>query len=237
MSTTLIRLYRAIQPYVGQRPRRLAHSLRRKVYGDTSQLGEALFVHSLIENDWPTWVVEVGANDGITASNSRFFVKKGWDALLIEPNPTLFPRLVENSRLYPNVRCLKCACSDSDGQASLRVFDDDETGMLSSIHVEESISRNGERTVGDAFDVELRTLTSILDEENVPHDFSVLSVDTEGHDLNVFMGLDFSRYQPRCIITEIHEANEAEKRAALQANGYELTTEIGVNTIWLYGRQ
>ncbi len=237
MSTTPVKLYNAIKPILGVRSRRLAHAVRRKLYGDTSQLGEALFAQGLVESHWPRFVVEVGANDGITASNSRLFVKAGWSALLIEPNPRLFPTLVSNCQAFPHVRCLQFACSDKDGQATLQIFDDDETGMLSSIQAEGAIARNGIRSVGEAVEVEVRTLTSILDEEAVVHDFSLLSIDTEGHDLEVIEGLEFDRYQPRCIITEIHADSEDQKRSILRTNGYDMVAEIGVNTIWLHGRQ
>lgn len=228
----IFRTYRILKPVLGRPFRVAAHALRRRLTGDTSQLGEALVAHSIVEPDWPRWIVEVGANDGVTASNSRFFLRRGWQALLIEPNPRIFPRLVENVRAWPRVRCVPVACSNAPGTLPLRIFADDPTGMLSTIHEEAEANRGRPRPIAEVHEVEVRTLTSLLDEHQVPADFGILSVDAEGHDLQVLQGLDFARYRPGLIITESDERTEGEKHALLSASGYVLIERVGVNTIW-----
>lgn len=236
MHPLFFRLYRLVKPVLGHPFRVGAHALRRALTGDTSQLGEASVALSLVDPAWPRWIVEVGANDGITASNSRLFLRKGWSALLVEPNPRIFPRLVENVRGWPQAHCEPVACSEAPGTLPLRLFDDDPTGMLSTIHAEAETNRGESRPVSEICEVEVRTLTSLLDDHAVPADFAVLSVDAEGHDLEVFRGLDFSRYQPHLVITEIDEdeARETEKHALLRRHTYELVEHVGINTIWRY---
>jgi FkbM family methyltransferase len=234
MHPLFLRAYRLLKPVLGHPFRVVAHSLRRRLTGDTSQLGEASVAYSLAEDAWPRWVVEVGANDGITGSNARLFLRKGWNALLVEPNPNLFPRLVKNVAAWPAARCESVACSDAPGVLPLRIFADDPTGMLSTIHSDAETNRGRTRPVAEVHDVEVVTLTSLLDRHEVPRDFGVLSVDAEGHDLNVLRGLDFERYRPHLIITESDERTEEEeaKRALLHQHGYTLIERVGVNTIW-----
>src|SRR3974390_100826 len=50
--------------------------------------------------------VDVGAYDGISFSNTLMFERElGWTGLCIEPNPDVFPRLIENR----SATCLEIA--------------------------------------------------------------------------------------------------------------------------------
>jgi hypothetical protein len=50
--------------------------------------------------------VECGASDGITLSNTRKLLEKGWGITYIEGNKDLFNSLVENTKNFNNVDCL-----------------------------------------------------------------------------------------------------------------------------------
>ena len=232
MYALLVRLYRAVQPFIGQPLRPLVHAVRRWALGDTSELGEATAARALIRPEWPRWVVEVGANDGRTKANAYPFVRRGWSALLVEPNPRLFARLEATMRPFPNVRCVQAACSDAPGTLALRLFEGDTAGLLSTLHPGADTSRDGTSAVASEVSVRVERLTDLLDAAGVPADFAFLSVDTEGHDLHVLHGLDFGRYRPHLVLTETDDATEPVKRALLKANGYRLVDEVGVNTLW-----
>tara|TARA_A100001015_G_scaffold320624_1_gene447703 strand:+ start:2880 stop:3692 length:813 start_codon:yes stop_codon:yes gene_type:complete len=64
------------------------------------QFGEVLLLKKLfIEHHIPKTCVEFGAYDGVTNSNTYYFwEKRGFEALLIEPDPNLFQQLQVNSR-------------------------------------------------------------------------------------------------------------------------------------------
>lgn len=58
-----------------------------------------------------------------------------------------------------------------------------------------------------------RTLTSILDEHLASgRQIDLLSVDVEGHDMNVLQGLDFERYRPRVILVELHDFSQIHEK-------------------------
>ena len=232
MSSALLRLYRLLQPVLGQPLRVLAHRLRHIVYGDTSELGESMAAYALVHPDDEHWIVEVGANDGITVANAPFFTRRGWNALLIEPNPTSYDKLVARTRPNPRIQTVQAACSSSPGTLRLRRFVGDDTGVLATLHPEAEGSRGGSDDVADEVSVRAERLDTLLSEHGVPAAFAVLSVDTEGHDLEVLRGLDFVRFAPGVIITETDDATEPEKHAYLQLHGYRLADRVGVNTLW-----
>ena len=212
--------------------KKLLHRFLLTTIGDTSQHGETLVVLSLLGNGCPRYIVDVGANDGKTCSNSYWFLKKGWNVLLIEPNPAVFERLTANTKHYPNARRVMKACSSRKGHAQLELMKHDSLGVLSRLRGTESGGTHaGSSTV---LNVETDTLTDILLHEGIPGDFALLSIDTEGHDADVLAGLDFEVFQPRVIIVESGISGpSAELAGIMMSNRYECRAVLSNNTVWL----
>ena len=60
-------------------------NLRSK--NDTSQSLEATKLYPILGAYPIKLIVDIGANDGFNLSNSYYFIKKGWSALLVDPIP------------------------------------------------------------------------------------------------------------------------------------------------------
>jgi FkbM family methyltransferase len=192
---------------------------------DVSQNGEAGVVAALVEPGWPRYLVDVGAHDGRSLSNSFPFLQLGWAGVVIEPLPQAFARLAELYARRPDVLCVPAACAASDSEMRLVAGDDGPSTMTSTL-------RAGAPGKGGV-SVKVRTLTSLLDECGTPHDFSLLLVDAEGMDHEVLSGLDFERYRPRVIVTE-DGAGDAAKYRLLQERGYVLYAVVAAtNSIWV----
>jgi FkbM family methyltransferase len=198
---------------------------------DVSQHGESSIVAALVQADWPPYLVDVGAHDGRSLSNSFAFTQLGWSGVLVEPLPRAFERMAALYRERPDVHCVQAACSDRDGEMRLRIGDDGPSPMTSTL--------DARRAGGETIRVTVKSLTSLLDEHEAPADFSLLFVDAEGVDLEVLAGLDFDRYRPRVIVTEDDVANaarHADKYLLLQRRGYVLYTVVGAtNSVWISG--
>src|SRR5262249_57455565 len=70
-------------------------------------------------------------------------------------------------------------------------------------------------------EVPVRTLDDILIEARAPMRFDLLSVDVEGHELEVLSGFDFARWQPRLVLLEDYVGN-VKKHRFLPAAGERL---------------
>src|SRR5438093_7481217 len=70
-------------------------------------------------------------------------------------------------------------------------------------------------------DVPVRTLDDILFEARAPLGFDFLSIDVEGHELEVLSGFDLARWRPRLILIEDHVGNLG-KHKFLKNSGYRL---------------
>jgi FkbM family methyltransferase len=137
--------------------------------------------------------VELGAHDGNTQSNTNWLeAEHGWKGILIEPSIDAFSKC---SQARPNNFHFNCAC------VAFNYPSDTIRGDFSG-HLMSSVS--GARRAKDEImtDVQARTLQSILDECNLG-DIDFLSLDTEGYELEVLKGIDFSKQKIKQILIEI----------------------------------
>lgn len=145
--------------------------------------------------------VEIGAAQGIAASNTLHFEQLGWKCLCIEPNLRLYKQLIMNRQ-----HVLNYAISDrnEDNVDFYAVgFDGDETAV-SSLHLNQGLMEQEKSTHRNAIvrtvKVNIRTLDFCLKDFSPTIDF--VSIDTEGTELDVLKGFSISKYQPKLLIIE-----------------------------------
>jgi FkbM family methyltransferase len=150
--------------------------------------------------------IEVGANDGITQSNTKLLEEfYGWKGLLIEPSAVLFERLCNNRRVST---CINCALGSFEEDGSF------DGHLMSSINGNR-LNRNPEQRVL------IRSLQSILDEHKLKH-INLFSLDTEGYELNILQGIDFNRTTFDYLLIEIYKHQYDEIASFLASKGYDM---------------
>lgn len=136
--------------------------------------------------------LEAGAYDGITQSNTKYLDDIGWSGVLIEPSKNTFDRLIINR---PSNHCINCCLVSSDYKKET-ISGDFNGKTMSSV--------NGAR-LNSNFSCEVRALTldTVLSQCNIQN-IDFMSLDTEGYELEVLKGLDFSKISPKYILIEIY---------------------------------
>jgi FkbM family methyltransferase len=148
----------------------------------------------LFKNKENGFFVELGANDGLTQSNTAFFEKsRGWSGILIEPSVIGYELCLKNR---PNSICFNYACVSNDFKDDFVYGDFQQNGLMSSIDGERcgSISLTQVRAI---------TLEHIMDSQNITN-IDFLSLDTEGYELNILKGLNLDKYRPSYMLIEIY---------------------------------
>jgi FkbM family methyltransferase len=164
-----------------------------------SQYGEDKILFKLFKERQNGVCVEVGALDGITHSNSYFFEQIGWKCVLIEPIPELY-ETIKRERKGDNV--FNVAASSQPGESTFYMADG-LTLALSSLEKNKLPTDLIEEYGGKIKEikVKLETLDNILEVANI-NSIDFISIDVEGHEIDVLRGFSISKYNPRIILIE-----------------------------------
>ena len=165
------------------------------------------------------YFVEVGANEPRERSQTWHLEQEGWTGVLIEPQPELAAKL----RAQRSAKVFAVACSSEENSGHTLPLH--VAGPLSSLDRERMAPG---AALENVIQVTVRTLDDILVEARAPRPLDLVSIDVEGHELDVLKGFNIAYWQPRLILLEDHVANLAKYRA-LRAANYRLLRHLEFN--------
>jgi FkbM family methyltransferase len=170
--------------------------------------------------------VEVGANDPHFGSQTWLLEQKGWAGILIEPQSRHFKRL---SSLRPRSRIFAVACSGPGhvGEAVLYLAQSDGQSGLTPTQFEATY-------VGKER-VPVRTLNEVLVAADVTQ-IDFVSIDVEGHQIEVLRGFDLAAYRPALLLVEDRFRNW-QTHVYLGHRGYRLIKRSGGLNSWYIPRE
>lgn len=172
--------------------------------------------------------VEVGCNHPVFLSNTYGFYRKGWRGICVDANQ----KMIDKFAYYrPKDTAVTALVSDLEEKRDFYVVQND---VLSTTEIENVELAEQEGLSYEKTQVQTRSLTNILDNNNAPNQIDILSVDAEEHDLHVLKSLDFSRYEPTVIIVEDEtfeflKPDENEIYQFVVSQGYELVGFVLTN--------
>ena len=140
-------------------------------------------------------VLDVGANDGRSLSNSLKLIEDGWNGVMVEASPKAFVRLKETHKDRKNVYLFDYALTSFDGECELNESgavrtgrcSRDNVGLVSSL--DEKWMRPWGKTHFDKVKVPCRTFKTFLEESPIKK-FEFITIDIEGEDLNLLKQID-----------------------------------------------
>ena len=185
------------------------------------------------------YYVDIGANDGVTASNTRYFEKhKGWRGVLIEPIMHQYFACRRNRSTEQNVIVNAACVSPAHKDRFLELVYSDTMTVSAEVDGAEEHARKGLRFTHAGEDVvrfcaPALTLTAILDQANAPKHIDLMSLDVEGGEIGVLEGLDFDRYTFGAMVIESN--NVGPLTEYLQPRGYKCKGPISERD-WLFSQ-
>jgi FkbM family methyltransferase len=194
-----------------------------------SQFEQDKTAHQMFFQNTPKgYFVDIGAHDGTTFSNSKFFEELGWNGVCIEPNPKIFD-ILQSTR---KCKCVKKAIADKVGTAQFfQILG--EADMLSGLADEfnqrgiENINRNVQNNEFEYIDVELDLFDNIVDSTTI--DF--LSLDTEGNELKILQTIDFDKYDIKVITVENNDYDDKFNQFLTPKN-YQFIARLGCDELY-----
>lgn len=197
-----------------------------------AQNHEDVLLARLFGRGVPGFYIDVGAHDPVANSLTKHFYDLGWKGINVEPASQPFERL-EGARTR-DVN-LNIGLSDQPGTITLHEAPPDYgistfSARQAEIHAEAGIAMARR-------EVEVSTLARICEEHvDAPIDF--LSIDVEGHELEVLQGGDWERWRPRVVVVEATEPGvttptHARWEHVLVGAGYSLAIFDGLNRFYV----
>lgn len=143
-----------------------------------SQSGQDLWVNSIFKDSTNLFFLDVGANDGITDSNTYLLEKNGWNGICIEGSKVSFEKL----KKVRSCKLLNCVISNFTGTCG---FIENGNDLISKM------DRGGtEYPVVTFQDIEL------------PKNIDYLSIDIEGEEFNALSKFPFNTHRVKVITVE-----------------------------------
>ncbi|MDR0304891.1 MAG: FkbM family methyltransferase [Chitinispirillales bacterium] len=160
--------------------------------------------------------IDIGANDGISGSTTYWAEQIGWKGICVEPQKSTFERMkkVRNCTLY------NCAVSNKS-QENVRFISFPDKDTRSGLA--DSMSQSHIETAKQFSDMEknfvsTKTFGDIMaDFENVKF-IDFLSIDTEGHEMQVLESIDFTKFKFGLITIETEDGSDV--AAFIEKNDY-----------------
>jgi FkbM family methyltransferase len=196
-----------------------------------SQFEQDKFVHeTYFKNKNKGYFVDIGAHDGVTFSNSKFFEELGWDGVCVEPNPKIFKILINNRKC----NCVKKAITNNTKTAQFFQITDgpdmlsglvDEFTDKSIVRIHHELESSPESF--DYIDVECDLFENIV--QNTKIDF--LSLDTEGSELKILQTIDFDKFNIDVITVENNDYDDKFFNY-ITPKGYQFITKLGCDEVY-----
>lgn len=181
--------------------------------------------------------LDIGAHDATYLSNTYYFYEKGFTGVCVEPDPVLC-KAIKAAR--PKDTCLAVGIGNGSlkrapfyimDPPTLNTFSKKEASIYQKFYPWSKIVKKTS--------VRLVDINSII-RKYFKQGLDILSVDTEGMDLEIIKSIDFTNHKPRVICVET--AIYSDKRTLsknhklihhLLLNGYFVYADTFVNTIFV----
>lgn len=151
----------------------------------------------------PYTILDIGANDGKTFSNSFYLISKGWKGTLIEPSPKAFAILTELYQGNKNVTLHNFGFGLHNGIQTLYESSGyrggEDVALYSSI-VESEVKKWSQDVEFNEVEAEFRTWMDFSNEFKDQYDF--ISIDCEGFDLLLLTQMNLNQLGCKVLCIE-----------------------------------
>ncbi len=197
-----------------------------------AQFGEDRILWQVFRRRPTGYFIEVGAYDGVTLSNTYFLEQMGWHGLLIEP---ILPLCQKAAAARPRSRVIHAACSKQGSNGTARFTVAQNVPVLSFLQADREHIDRCKREGAELIEIEVPLLTLddiLLNERKGPAPFGgpwmpnggwridLVSIDTEGCELDVLDGFSLERFKPRILVIENDRPAGAALEPYLNGRGY-----------------
>lgn len=199
-----------------------------------SQNNEQEIISSFFKGTKGTFL-DIGANDGITLSNTYALVLDGWKGTLIEASPKAFERLKATNHLHPHVELYNLAVGSYDGEIVLHesgeLLGQGDLALVSSTRQDEVHRWDSLHIPFTDVTVPCVTFKTLLERIHLKQ-FDFISMDIEGMELDVLPQMDFNALGTRLACIEFNGKDKEKYDAIMLPFGFRVIHQNAENLIY-----
>jgi hypothetical protein len=210
-----------------------------------AQFGEDRLLWDIFRHRPYGYFIEVGAYDGVTLSNTYFLEQMGWCGLLIEP---IHPMCEKAANARPRSRVIHAACSKPGSSRTARFTVAQNVPVLSFLRADDDHRDRCRREGAELVEIEVPVLTLddvLMHERKDPAPFGspwianrgwcidVVSIDTEGCEIDVLDGFNLDRHKPRLLLIENDRPSGSVIEPYLGQRGYRKFHRCKINDFYI----
>lgn len=189
-----------------------------------SQNCEEQYILEYFEGQKGTFI-DIGANEGITFSNTRALAELGWSGCFVEPSPKAFERLKKNYKGLSGFYFYNVALGNHNGMAILQesasLISTSDVGLVSTFEVSE-MQRFKKVTTYEPVSVKMFKWKTFYNRLKIK-EFTMVNLDVEGFEMHILPDMDLSK--TKLLVIE-HNGKQELKKQYL-----ECTTKYGLDKI------
>lgn len=176
-----------------------------------SQNNEEFVIRKYFSNVKSGSILDIGANDGKTLSNSLALIESGWSAVLVEPAPIPFEKAEALHKDNPKVKCINLAIGNETGRAKFYSsgphLKNGDTDLLSTLSESELDRWAGTDNTFTETEVNVVTFEQLMSDLENPT-FDLILIDAEGLDYDILSQIDLAKVSCKMLVVETNSKDD-----------------------------
>jgi FkbM family methyltransferase len=198
------------------------------------QVDQDLLAYLFFKGRKNGFYIDIGANDGLTLSNTYAFEQLGWMGACVEPVPDVFLKLRQNRKCD----CYNAAITDQSGN-EVNFIKASGVDMLSGLesdmtegHKKRIMDEKGKLEI-----IKVKTLSfnELMSNYADTGFIDFMSIDVEGAEMSILKAIDFDKYCFGLITVENNEeaaGNIGDMKKYMMEKGYEVFLDLGLDIMF-----
>lgn len=189
---------------------------------------EAIILEALNGGEPAGRLLDIGAYDGKTFSNTLRLFELGWSGVCIEPSPSVFLGCMALHADNPKVELINAAITVEGG---LSDFYDSGGDAVSSISEDHKVRwEAGSQVRFKKYTINTMSIAQLF--TRVGYNFEFINLDVESLNLELFRALPFDLMPTLRVLCVEHDGHAQEMMQRMNALGFRLVGQNGENLIF-----
>lgn len=182
--------------------------------------------------DYKGTLLDLGANDGITFSNSFKLLWNGWSGVLVDPSPSAYKKLQTLYEGNPDVHLMNVAIGNHNTLTTLydsdSLLNNGDSSLVSTCVKNETKRWEPLNMKFEEVEVEMWNFKYLIHQSPIKS-FDFISIDCEGLDISILKQINLSDVNCRCLCIEHNSVSSVVREIKAHCKLFGLTKEIGYN--------